>query len=359
VGVWGRHLGWPLLKFLQEYQRYAEQDKKANQQVDIIIGGQHRLPGHGPFHSSVGHSLGLLQRVTVRDKILDLGIVPGYISRVIRSDVLHQHGAVDTALYMDDRGDNGDPEGPPQLTHHVIQPRPQSNFGVQKANIEEAQVHLWKAQQDYDRYKNLYDDHVITKAQFDQATADKESAQAALDAAKSQIPVLDKRVNTGEQQTSATASIIATRKADVEYAQLQLSYTVITAPASGIVSKRNIQIGQLVQAGSPMFSIVHDDVYVTANFKETQMNDLKLGQKVDVDVNAFPGQKIQGIIESVSGATGAKFSLLPPDNATGNFVKVVLGLLQRVPVRIKLDVDSTTLRLLRPGMSVDVTVHTK
>jgi membrane fusion protein, multidrug efflux system len=231
----------------------------------------------------------------------------------------------------------------------------QSNFGVQKANIEEAQVHLWKAQQDYDRYKNLYDDHVITKAQFDQATADKESAQAALDAAKSQIPVLDKRVNTGEQQTSATASIIATRKADVEYAQLQLSYTVITAPASGIVSKRNIQIGQLVQAGSPMFSIVHDSLYITANFKETQMNDLKLDQKVDVDVDAFPDQKIQGIIESVSGATGAKFSLLPPDNATGNFVKVV----QRVPVRIRLDVDSTILRRLRPGMSVKVTVHTK
>ena len=231
----------------------------------------------------------------------------------------------------------------------------QSNFGVQKANIEEAQVHLWKAQQDYDRYKNLYDDHVITKAQFDQATADKESAQAALDAANSQIPVLDKRVNTGEQQTNATASIIDTRKADVEYAQLQLSYTVITAPATGIVSKRNIQVGQLVQAGSPMFSIVHDSLYITANFKETQMNDIKLNQKVDIAVDAFPSDKIEGTIESVSGATGAKFSLLPPDNATGNFVKVV----QRVPVRIRLDVDSATMLRLRPGMSVKVTVHTK
>jgi membrane fusion protein (multidrug efflux system) len=231
----------------------------------------------------------------------------------------------------------------------------QSNFGVQNANIEQAQVHLWKAQQDYDRYKNLYDDHVITKAQFDQATADKESAQAALDAAKSQIPVLDKRVNTSEQQTNATASIIDTRKADVEYAQLQLSYVAITAPATGIVSKRNIQIGQLVQAGSPMFSIVHDSLYITANFKETQMNDLKLNQKVDVAVDAFPDEKIQGTIESFSGATGAKFSLLPPDNATGNFVKVV----QRVPVRIRLEVDSATMARLRPGMSAKVIVHTK
>jgi membrane fusion protein, multidrug efflux system len=231
----------------------------------------------------------------------------------------------------------------------------QSNFGVQKANVEEAQVRLWKAEQDYDRYKNLYDDHVITKAQFDQATADKETAQASLDAAKSQIPVLDQRVNTSEKQTSATASLLDTRKADIEYAQLQLTYTVITAPASGIVSKRDIQVGQLVQAGTPMFSVVHNKLYITANFKETQMNDLKLDQKVDVAVDAFPDDNIQGTIESFSGATGAKFSLLPPDNATGNFVKVV----QRVPVRIKLDVDSTTMLKLRPGMSAKVTVHTK
>lgn len=230
----------------------------------------------------------------------------------------------------------------------------QSNFGVQKAQVEEAQVHLWKAQQDYERYKNLYDDHVITKAQFDQATADRDAAQAALDAAKSQIPVLDQRVNTADKQTTATASVIDSRKANVDYAQLQVSYTVITAPASGIVSKRNIQVGQLVEAGNPMFSVVHDSLYITANFKETQMNDLKLGQKVDVSIDAFPNQKIQGTIESFSGATGAKFSLLPPDNATGNFVKVV----QRVPVRIHLDIDSTIMHSLRPGMSVKVTVHT-
>jgi membrane fusion protein (multidrug efflux system) len=231
----------------------------------------------------------------------------------------------------------------------------QSNFGVQKANIEEAQVKLWKATQDYERFKNLYDDHAITKAQFDQAVADKESAKAALDAAKSQVPVLDKRVNTSKEQTVATASIIDSRKADVEYADLQLSYTVIIAPASGIVSKRNIQIGQLVQAGSPLFSVVHDDLYVTANFKETQVGDLKVSQKVDVEVDAFSKEPIQGTIESFSGATGAKFALLPPDNATGNFVKVV----QRVPVRIHLLADSTIMQRLRPGMSVKVTVHTK
>jgi membrane fusion protein (multidrug efflux system) len=289
--------------------------------------------------------------------------VPGYVTAINFQDNQFVH-AGDTLVVLDDKDYKIKlDQANAALTaaeknvaaYKATVSETQSNFGVQRANIEQAQVRLWKAEQDYDRYKNLYDDHVITKAQFDQATADKETAQAALDAAKSQIPVLDKRVNTTEQQTTATASIIDTRKADVEYAQLQLSYTVITAPASGIVSKRNIQIGQLVQAGTPMFSIVHDSLYITANFKETQMNDIRIKQQVDVSVDAFPNDKIEGTIESVSGATGAKFSLLPPDNATGNFVKVV----QRVPVRIKLDVDSATMARLRPGMSVKVTVHTK
>ncbi|HVU98777.1 MAG TPA: HlyD family secretion protein [Puia sp.] len=231
----------------------------------------------------------------------------------------------------------------------------QSNFAVQKANIEAAQVRLWKARQDFERYKNLYDDHAITKAQLDEVTADRDAAQAALDAAKSQVPVINTRVNVSRVQTVASTSQIDTRKADVEYAKLQLSYTVITAPASGTVSKRNIQIGQLVQAGTPLFSIVHEDVYITANFKETQMRDIALNQKVDIRVDAFDKQVIPGTIESFSGATGAKFSLLPPDNATGNFVKVV----QRIPVRIHIDSDTATLRRMRPGMSVDVVVHTK
>jgi membrane fusion protein (multidrug efflux system) len=231
----------------------------------------------------------------------------------------------------------------------------QSNFGVQKANIEQAQVHLWKATQDYERYKNLYDDHAITKAQLDEVTADKESAQAALDAAKSQVPVINTRVNSSKEQTVAISSIVDTRKADVDFARLQLTYTVITAPASGIVSKRNIQTGQLVQAGTPLFSVVHEDIYVTANFKETQMRDISVNQKVDIRVDAFDKQVISGTIESFSGATGAKFSLLPPDNATGNFVKVV----QRIPVRIHIDADTSVLLRMRPGMSVDVVVHTK
>ena len=289
--------------------------------------------------------------------------VSGYVNQIRFEDNQFVH-AGDTLVVLDNRDyliklDQSKAalfaaEKNVQATQAIIS-ETQSNFGVQNAAIEEAKVKVWKATQDYDRYKNLYDDHAITKAQFDQAVADKESAQAALDAAKSQVPVLDKRVNTSRVQTSATASVIDARKADVEYAQLQLTYTVIIAPASGIVSKRNIQVGQLVQGGSPLFSIVHKDLYITANFKETQLGDLQLNQKVDVEVDAFSKNTIPGVIESFSGATGAKFSLLPPDNATGNFVKVV----QRVPVKIKLETDSATLIRLRPGMSVKVTVHTK
>lgn len=231
-----------------------------------------------------------------------------------------------------------------------------SNIAVQQANIQAAQVKAWKATEDYNRFKNLYDDHVITKAQFDQAVADKESAEASLAAAKSQVPVIDRRINTSQEQTIVTASSIDLRKADVDFAKLQLTYTALVAPVSGIVSKRNIQIGQLVQAGTPLFSVVNiANLYVTSNFKETQMDDLRLNQKVDIVVDAFPETTINGSIESFSGATGAKFSLLPPDNATGNFVKVV----QRVPVRIHLNADSSTLMRLRPGMSVKVVVYTK
>jgi membrane fusion protein (multidrug efflux system) len=289
--------------------------------------------------------------------------VSGYVTDIRFQDNQHVN-AGDTLVILDDRdykikldqavaAQNAAQKNVAAFGAAISEAR--SNIAVQQANIEQAQVRLWKATQDYERYKNLYDDHAITKAQFDEATADKEAAQAALDAAKSQVPVIDRRINTSKEQTIATASIIDTRKADVEYAALQLTYTVITAPASGIVSKRNIQLGQLVQAGSPLFSVVHDSVYITANFKETQLSDIKDGQKVDIRVDAFDKQVVPGTIESFSGATGAKFSLLPPDNATGNFVKVV----QRVPLRIRIDADSSVLRRLRPGMSVDVTVHTK
>lgn len=232
-----------------------------------------------------------------------------------------------------------------------------ANISTAKANVDAAQVQLWKANQDFQRYQNLYNEQAITKAQFDGIRAEKESAEAALTAAQSQYAAVTKQVGATKQQVSAAASNLALRMADIDFARLQLSYTVITAPVPGIVSKRNIQIGQLVQPGQTMFAIVIDSsVYVTANFKETQMAHLKPGQKTDIEVDAYPNRKFEGVVDNFSGATGAKFSLLPPDNATGNFVKVV----QRVPVKILFtNAGQQWMEKLRPGLSVNVSVHVK
>jgi membrane fusion protein (multidrug efflux system) len=142
---------------------------------------------------------------------------------------------------------------------------------------------------------------------------------------------------------------LAAAQAARDNAALQLSFTSITAPLSGTVSKKQVEVGQLVQAGQTLMSIVSDSgVYVTANVKETQLARIRPGQKVELEIDAYDNGKAEGVVESIASATGAKFALLPPDNATGNFTKVV----QRVPVRIKITKDLGKDRPLRPGMSV-------
>ena len=138
-------------------------------------------------------------------------------------------------------------------------------------------------------------------------------------------------------------------------AELNLQYTKIVAPVTGVLSKRSVEPGQTVQAGQPLFSIVNlEDIWTTANFKETQLRDMKVGQPAKIKVDAY-GKEFSGTVESIGGATGARFSLLPPENATGNYVKVV----QRIPVRIRFDKDQDPNHQLRPGMSVEPVVFTK
>ena len=136
---------------------------------------------------------------------------------------------------------------------------------------------------------------------------------------------------------------------------LNLSYTKIYAPVSGTVANRTVQVGNFVQPGQTLFSAVPNEVYVIANFKETQLTHMRVGQKVDITVDAFPGLKLHGHINSFQRGTGSYFALLPPENATGNFVKVV----QRVPVKILLDDADPKTHLIAPGMSVEATVITK
>lgn len=232
-----------------------------------------------------------------------------------------------------------------------------ANTNTAKANIEAAKVKLDLAQKDYARYVNLIKDGAVTQQAFDQVKAQKETAQAAYTAAVDQYTATLKQVGTTESQLNVSSSGVAQRQSDVDFAKLQLSYTEIKAPTTGIVSKKNVQKGQLVQAGQSLFAIVNDNsLYVTANFKETQLEKLKAGLKAKIVVDAYPDQEIEGEVYSFAPITGAKGSLLPPDNATGNFVKVV----QRVPVKIKIQSkDKSILAKLRPGMSVKVSVAYK
>jgi membrane fusion protein (multidrug efflux system) len=230
------------------------------------------------------------------------------------------------------------------------------------AQIEAAKINVRRATQDYDRYANLIKDHSITQQQFEQAQAAKETAEKQLiilqqqkNQVSTQTGVVSSQSNASAQQIGVAQSMVKQREVDVEDAKLNLSYAVITAPEDGKVSKVNVQEGQFLQAGQSTFSIVHNNnIWVVANFKETQYKKMAVGQKVIVHADAFPKHDFEAVLSSFSPATGAEFALLPPDNASGNFVKVV----QRLPVKIEfVNINDSLLSRLRPGMNVDVDVH--
>jgi membrane fusion protein (multidrug efflux system) len=237
-----------------------------------------------------------------------------------------------------------------------------ASIGTIDAQIEAAKVTLWRASQDYDRYANLIKDHSITQQQFEQASAAKQTAEKQLQILQQQKRQAAEQTNAVAAQSTATSqqigvagSAIKQRQVEVDAAKLNLSYTVVVAPEDGMVSKISVQPGQFVQAGQSLFSIVHSDkVWVIANFKETQLNKMREGQKVIVSVDAYKGHEFEATVGSFSPATGSTFALLPPDNASGNFVKVV----QRLPVRIEFaNTSDSLIKKLRPGMNVNVDVH--
>lgn len=232
-------------------------------------------------------------------------------------------------------------------------------------NIETAKIKLGLATSDFNRYNNLYKNHSITKQQYEQALAAKQEAENQVriliqqqKATAFQKSVVQAKSNVSDKQTDVAAANIKRAQALLETAKLNLSYTVITAAIDGQVSKIDIQPGQLVQPGQTLFYIINNsEAWVIANFKETQLNKMVTGQKVTLKVDAYPDYDFKGTITSFSPATGSRFSILPPDNATGNFVKTI----QRLPVKISIDTDNDIekVKLLRPGMNVDVDVHIK
>lgn len=237
----------------------------------------------------------------------------------------------------------------------------QSNLDAAKASVQVAQVRERRARQDYDRYQALIQNHSITQQQFDQAQAEMESAEKQLEVAKGQEQAAATELSARRSQQTVSnenitlaQTVVKQRQADLDFAKLQESYAYITAPYDGVISRKSAELGQLVQAGQALFAIVdQSDKWVVANFKETQLEKMRPGQDVEIDVDAFPGETFKGKVESISPATGARFALLPADNASGNFVKVV----QRVPVKVDISDAPEKEALLRAGMNAIVDVH--
>jgi membrane fusion protein (multidrug efflux system) len=224
-----------------------------------------------------------------------------------------------------------------------------------QANLAAAKAALDKAQADLDRTRRLFQQQIASKAQLDAAEAAFQSAQATYQSSSETARGSSFSIQGANAQVRAADARLAAAQSAVDAARLQLAYAVVVAPTAGHIAKKNLEPGQLLSPGQTVMAIVEDtQPWVVANLKETQLEELRIGQPVDIDVDAYPHRTFHGKVASVQYATGARFSLLPPDNATGNFTKVV----QRVPVRIDLT-DADAGQLLRPGLSVTVAIDTR
>ncbi len=246
----------------------------------------------------------------------------------------------------------------------------QKEVAAAEARVREAQANHTRAAQDLKRFQELVTKDEISRQQYDNAVTAELAARAAVEVAQASVASAQSHVaqaqaqvqaaSTAPQQVAVTRSRAGAASAQVEkdqaavkQAELNLEYTTISAPVTGVANNRNVEPGQYVQPGQPLVAITDlEELWVTANFKETQLKDMRLGQPASVHVDAY-NQDFRGHVDSIGGATGARMSLLPPENATGNFVKVV----QRIPVKIVLD-QAQDVKNLRPGMSVEATVMT-
>jgi len=224
------------------------------------------------------------------------------------------------------------------------------------AQIVAAQANYDKAVSDLQRTRQLADQQIVSRQQLDAAQAIADAARATLLASQKQAAAAGATVTNAQAGVRFAQARLASAQARQQEAALNESYTRITAPVSGILSRKQVELGQLVQSGQTLFTLVADTgVWVTANYKETQLDDIRIGQPVEFEVDAYGNCTFHGHVESIAAATGAKFALLPPDNATGNFTKVV----QRIPVRIRPNGPASKDCPLRPGMSVVTHVATK
>jgi membrane fusion protein (multidrug efflux system) len=229
----------------------------------------------------------------------------------------------------------------------------QVSLSVNRGDIDINRVRLEKSQSDFNRNKNLFAESAITQRQLEDSKYDYETLQKQLQNSQNDLASAESKINVLRAGIEKAQAAVKSREAQIAQQKLKISYTKIYAPQEGKLGKKNISLGQFVQAGSPLFTIVSDTTYwIVANFKENQIKKLHPGMPVNIELDAYPDLKLQGSIESLSDATGARFALLPPDNASGNFVKVT----QRVPVKISISNAANYHDLLRAGLSVFVSV---
>jgi membrane fusion protein (multidrug efflux system) len=222
-----------------------------------------------------------------------------------------------------------------------------------KGIIDLKTIRQKKANSDLQRDQNLYKEQAITKKQVDESEFQVAAANQEVTNAQTELATANNKIAVLAENVNRASAMIQMKQAKIDETLLKISYTKISAPVNGKIGKKNISVGQFVQAGTPIFSIVNDSSYwVVANFKESQLESLVEGKKVKIRIDAYPDLAITGTISSLSDATGAKFSLLPPDNSSGNFIKVT----QRIPVKISIDNQAAFKNKLRAGMSVFITV---
>src|SRR5262245_3710673 len=225
----------------------------------------------------------------------------------------------------------------------------EAQIAAARAEVTRAEATAMRDRQDAARVQQLSARGIVSASDLESAVSRAAASEAAVEAARRQVEAAE------AARTGASARVLAAQAAR-DRAALDLSYTRIVAPSNGVVSRKTVEVGQYAQSGQALLDVVPlDDVWVVANFKETEIRDVTPGDNAEIEVDAYPGRKFSGHVESLSPATGARFSLLPPDNATGNFTKVV----QRIPVRIHVDQKHDEAHPLRPGMSVTATVVTR
>jgi len=243
-----------------------------------------------------------------------------------------------------------------QVINSSIHTAEQNAASVQE-QIASAKARLWKQQQEFNRYKKLYDAESATRQQLENVESALQVAQSDYQAALINYQTSLSKTNDAKVQENVLQAEIKRRSAVVKRNKLDVGYTVITAPYNCQMGRRTIQTGQQIQAGQTLAYIVDQDAgkWVVANFKETQLRHMHIGEVASITTDAYPDQVFEGKIESLSPATGSSFSLLPPDNSTGNFVKIV----QRIPVRIRLTDNTAALAVLRTGMNANVAIRKK